>query len=295
MNLSSPPSTPGIVRILSISTEETPTPRYRARDQPTHGRPLRLWHVIAVEYESRPEYIDELTFDYWVMVGEGRGAAGEQVLSKRTAYLDVERGIHRGVVYLHPNTLARFGPARRIAVSVSLAGREVAYATLRGGQDRAWLTPTDYSRLHSRRDTPFRLIDCDSFPFEKPGSITTDRAPAPAKPALDDTRPEPAEPNQQTTGGRVIGHLKTMDKLITMQSGPDGPLYTVKSKGGRVVAADLSAAELSARFPELSEVVERGIADWAGIDRTYKKVESALGVMPMETHETRTIVVEESR
>jgi len=64
----------------------------------------------------------------------------------------------------------------------------------------------------------------------------------------------------------VIGHLQTIDKFITIRTGPDGPLYTVKSDSGKVLAVDLSIRELSAKFPELEAVVEKGVANWAGMD-----------------------------
>ena len=66
--------------------------------------------------------------------------------------------------------------------------------------------------------------------------------------------------------GPVIGHLKTNDKLITIQVRPDGPLYTVTSNEGVVLAVDLPEKELVAKFPELKEVIEQGVADWADLD-----------------------------
>ena len=67
-------------------------------------------------------------------------------------------------------------------------------------------------------------------------------------------------------GQVVIGHLKTKDKSVTIHVGPDGPLYTVTSKSGEVLAVNLSTRELSENFPELQDVAEKGIADWAGMD-----------------------------
>ncbi len=64
----------------------------------------------------------------------------------------------------------------------------------------------------------------------------------------------------------VIGHLKTMDKSITIHVGPNGPFYTVTSQSGEVLAVNLSTGELSEKFPELKKLVEKGIANWAGID-----------------------------
>jgi hypothetical protein len=167
--------TPAVVRILSIRTAERPTPVYWIRDQSTHAKPSRLWHVITVEYESRPDWIDELTFDYWVQTRGGRERAAGPVFSRRVTYLDVEAGVHRSVVYLHPNTFARFGPARRAGVSVKSAGVEVAYATLAGDQDRSWIATSDRSRLLEGRDTPFWLIDNELFESEQPAPLHPSR------------------------------------------------------------------------------------------------------------------------
>jgi len=155
-----------IVRIRSLSTADVPTPLYSLSDESDRpGRP-GLWHVITVEYESRPTTIGRLSFTYWAMMGGERDGSGGVVSSRRVTYLDVGRGPHHSVMYLSPNTFARFGPARKIAVSVSSAGRELAYATLAGDQDHSWLTPSGPSRLFSRQRTPFWLIDYDLYDSE---------------------------------------------------------------------------------------------------------------------------------
>jgi len=81
------------------------------------------------------------------------------------------------------------------------------------------------------------------------------------------TRPQESNPSRQTSAGLVIGHLETRDRMITVRTGSDGPLYTVKSESGKILAVDLPAGELSDRFPELKDVVEHGIVDHASRDR----------------------------
>ena len=87
---------------------------------------------------------------------------------------------------------------------------------------------------------------------------------------------EPAEGKQSK--GSVIGSLKTRDQVITITAGPDGPLYTIKSKEGGLIAINISGEELASRFPDLHEKMEKSLADpkiWAGIDlsRHEKPVE----------------------
>lgn len=67
-------------------------------------------------------------------------------------------------------------------------------------------------------------------------------------------------PSHQTPNGAVIGHLKTRDKILTIRSGTDGPLYTVKSKDGKLLAVDLPTKDLYAEFPDLKKIVESGFA-----------------------------------
>jgi hypothetical protein len=78
---------------------------------------------------------------------------------------------------------------------------------------------------------------------------------------------QPEEGKQ--TEGSVIGRLKTRDRVITITSGPDGPLYTIESKEGELIAPNLSGEELATRFPALYEKIEKSLADpkiWAGTD-----------------------------
>ena len=78
---------------------------------------------------------------------------------------------------------------------------------------------------------------------------------------------EPKEGEQSK--GSVIGRLKTRDQVITITAGPDGPLYTIESKEGELIAINISGEELASRFPDLHEKLEKSLADkklWAGTD-----------------------------
>jgi len=88
-----------------------------------------------------------------------------------------------------------------------------------------------------------------------PGPAAHPTPPLPAASELDKwALPVPA------STGPVIGYVQTRDKVIVVHAGPDSPLYTVRSMNGNALAVGLSAAELSARFPELKDMVGRAIA-----------------------------------
>ena len=74
------------------------------------------------------------------------------------------------------------------------------------------------------------------------------------------SNPADNTPTDQIEEGAVIGYIQTRDKTITIRSGSDGPLYTVKSIDGKVLAVDLPLDDLYAEFPDLKEIVENGLA-----------------------------------
>lgn len=104
--------------------------------------------------------------------------------------------------------------------------------------------------------------------------------------------PKHIEPPRETSANPAIGHLKTRDKLITIRIGSDGPVYTIKTEDGTILAVDLPEKELSAKFPELKDVVERGIADWAGMDLPDQTIERPIDFAPTRSYETTTIIME---
>ena len=90
-------------------------------------------------------------------------------------------------------------------------------------------------------------------------------------------RPSPhlysANGNQAAASGEdadspVVYYLKTRDKIITIRCGAHGPLYTLKGHNGKMLAENISASQLRARFPELKGIVDDGLAKgitWAGL------------------------------
>lgn len=69
----------------------------------------------------------------------------------------------------------------------------------------------------------------------------------------------------------VICQFKTRNKFILISAGPDCPLYSLKSSSGQVFAVDLHADKFISLFPELTDIIKQGIANWAGLDIRYQK------------------------
>ncbi len=165
--------------------------------------------------------------------------------------------IHDVIDFLHMASIDfdRSSPAGQKGVNICLNGRSFAG----GRMPLVNFYAEDMSLLQAlnlvvKLADGERIVTDDGIVVRKRSADPSSTGPiAPASPS---TETESAEP--------VVGHLKTRDKVITIRTGAAGPLYTVTSENGTVLATDLSPAELSARFPDLERVVKSGIADWAG-------------------------------
>jgi len=58
----------------------------------------------------------------------------------------------------------------------------------------------------------------------------------------------------------VIGYLEKRDRVITIKAGPQGPVYSVATKDGKILHENLSAEQLKAQSPELHELIKTGVA-----------------------------------
>lgn len=72
----------------------------------------------------------------------------------------------------------------------------------------------------------------------------------------------------------VIGYLEKRDRVITIKSGPGGPVYSVATKEGKVLHENLSAEQLKAQSPELHELIKTGVAGDARIRNS--KIDASL-------------------
>ena len=58
----------------------------------------------------------------------------------------------------------------------------------------------------------------------------------------------------------VIGYLEKRDRVITIKAGPQGPVYSIATREGKVLRENLSAKQLKAQAPELHELIKTGLA-----------------------------------
>ncbi len=70
----------------------------------------------------------------------------------------------------------------------------------------------------------------------------------------------------------VVGKLKTKDYVVLLKNGPNGPAYSITNHEGTEVADNLTGDQLSSRFPDIKNLLERGIADDAGLSPGFKEL-----------------------
>ena len=160
-----------IVRIRKPPTpEKVKTPVFRTAVQgQTSARQPDWWHAV-VEYETSPEWIDELEFTYYAYL-EDISNKGTPVMFRSTVtYVNVARGRHVSDVFLHPGTIARMGLVKQVAVVIKAKGAVVATestATTANWWDK--FSPVD-GVLLNRAQTPFAFIDYDLYEAIKPAT-----------------------------------------------------------------------------------------------------------------------------
>lgn len=156
-----------------------PTPQYRT-SVPQGRATAGAWGQIAVVYDTAPEWIDDLTFQYYaLLVREVRGEPPEYSLFRgAVTYMDVPRGRGKeSTAFLRPNTLLRHGAVIAVAVEVLHQGETIATLSqeLRGsvadGREQWWRNPNLTARdghILNRSQTPFTFVNFDEYETIRP-------------------------------------------------------------------------------------------------------------------------------
>ena len=160
-----------ILRIRKMTPVKEKTPVFRtATASSTSARQPDWWRVI-VDFETAPDWIDELEFTYYAYI-EDQSTKGAPVMFRGTVtYVNVAKGKHISDMFLHPNTIARLGLVKQIAVVVKARGAVVAMEST-AAKPNWWdgFSPVD-GVLISRAQTPFAFVDYDLYEAIKPATV----------------------------------------------------------------------------------------------------------------------------
>jgi len=159
------------VRINRVDTSEPFTPIYQDEDgQDTiQVRGLnqtfssnKKWFRIAAEFESREEWTDRISFEYYVLFPDH-----QKVFKGVVHYVDVPHGReHVSEMYMHFNSYARYYKRGTIlyAVIAMVDGKQVAVDTNKRSPENWWKDlPVHPCGLLDRHQTPFGVFDVENF------------------------------------------------------------------------------------------------------------------------------------
>ena len=153
---------------LIPTKEKTPVYQTSVRSQ-TSGRPPEWWRV-AVEYETAPEWIDELEFTFYAYLEDQSAKNAPEMFRGVVTYENVPKGRHVADIFLHPNVVARMGQVKQVALVIKHNGMVVATDST-SSRPNWWdgFPPKD-GVLLNRTQTPFALVDYDSYNFIRAAS-----------------------------------------------------------------------------------------------------------------------------
>ena len=143
------------------------TPEYQVSQNSQRGR-SREWFRLEFLYDTDAEWMDEATFTCYVLL-ENKDPKGRPytLLRNKISYVNIEKGrSHKGEMYVHPSTIARFGDVKAVAVLADVNGRVVSGDAYPPARNKWWeqqqLPPVD-GLLLNKAQTPFALIAFDDI------------------------------------------------------------------------------------------------------------------------------------
>jgi hypothetical protein len=111
----------GDFKITAIHQQLVVPPNYSALAEGlgTSGSSLsKKWLRIETDFSSVPEWADDVSVKYYVLIGRGRQA---RMFGGEVTYINVQQGQHHlSAMFMHPNTIQRYGQGNVEAVHVEL-------------------------------------------------------------------------------------------------------------------------------------------------------------------------------
>ena len=154
-------------------------PRYSFTDLPRSGARSKDWGRVLVSYATAPDWIDQLTLRYYVLLKSADRDAEKlyMLLEGEVTYIDVEKGAdHYSTIFVRPNTLKRYGEMVAVGVEITDDGKTVVKSDLSASsplKDKTvkWWTAarananveSKAGHLLNRSQTPFAVANHAEF------------------------------------------------------------------------------------------------------------------------------------
>lgn len=100
------------------------------------------------------------------------------------------------------------------------------------------------------------LLGCVAL--ASPEDVKQSSAPKAANASAATTTSAAAKPTESYP---VIGYLEKRNYVITIMASPQGTIYSIATKDGKILHENVSAEQLKAKAPELYQAVKTGLAN----------------------------------
>lgn len=171
-----PPASPAfpaanMINLRSVDASGVRTPEIAFRVQGSTVRDgRREWLQVSAEFDTAPNWIDEMTVSFYVVLRANpsdlaEGANPVNMFSGNTTYVNVKQSRRQSVsMFLDPNTFERFGSVEAVAVLINIDGRPAAARVepQRTAASRWWETQQPNAIPLLRRDqTPWSVVEIE--------------------------------------------------------------------------------------------------------------------------------------
>lgn len=158
------------ISVKKIDGTKVATPVYAVKGVNAAAARGKEWFHVYAEYDTEAEWIDELSFTFYVLVkGRTKDVAPFTVFKGETTYIHIPSGRkHTADMFLHPNIIARYGDVERVAVEVRQGGRVLDRVGKPALTEPWWerLSPVE-DVLLNRSQSPFALVNIDDHEIIK--------------------------------------------------------------------------------------------------------------------------------
>ncbi len=167
------PVGPGDLKVTALSQKVVEPPNYGAFTESLGSQTsaaTKRWLKVEATFSTTPDWCDEVQLKYYVLMGKG---PERRLYVGEVTHVNVARGQnHYSAVFIHPNTLARFGSGQQAegaAVVLSYQGRPMDSQSEPSSNKRWWeqFTPETGSVL-SPDQTPWSVIAYRRYEAIKP-------------------------------------------------------------------------------------------------------------------------------
>lgn len=154
---------PGSVKINKVSPAVVKTPEFNLTSGPTKRSKTGDWLEVEVEFETKPEDIDELTFKYTILFEK-------KLLDGEVTHINIPKGRdHYSVMYVSPRTIERLtggkplsgGSIENMWIEVSKQGQVIDRASYKPGNPPN--LPHLTGMVLNKDETPFAPLFYDRY------------------------------------------------------------------------------------------------------------------------------------